>query len=332
MLKYAKRIKQEIKRYAQRTKIHDPAPIRKYWAGKYLKPKLQALGYDRITHLFLDTIAKTARAHAHAQVISIGSGNCDFEISLAKSLNERGVNDIDFACLELNPAMIERGQKAAENAGLHSRFRFIEDDFNSWIPDRAYHIAIANHSLHHVVELEHLFDGIYSALHPDGYFLINDMIGRNGHMRWPEAERIVNYFWQQLDVKYKYNHQLRRTCDPFLNWDCSVEGFEGIRAQDILPLLIERFHFPFFFGFANVISPFVSRSYGRNFDLANKSDLTFIDRVAILDEILIELGTLTPTQMFAALASADNEQPVHYKHLSAQFCVRSPGQPAAPTK
>ena len=46
-------------------------------------------------------------------------------------------------------------------------------------------------------------------------------------------------------------------------------SFEGIRAQDILPLLVERFTFDEFIGFGNVIDPFVDRSFGPNFDIAS---------------------------------------------------------------
>jgi len=34
-------------------------------------------------------------------------------------------------------------------------------------------------------------------------------------------------------------------------WDCSKQGFEGIRAQDILPLLVKKFSFRSFLGFGN---------------------------------------------------------------------------------
>jgi hypothetical protein len=35
--------------------------------------------------------------------------------------------------------------------------------------------------------LEHLFDAVSTALGEDGRFVIYDIIGRNGHLRWPEA-------------------------------------------------------------------------------------------------------------------------------------------------
>ena len=61
-------------------------------------------------------------------------------------------------------------------------------------------------------------------------------------MRWPEAYGVLSELWKELPETYKYNHQLKRLEIEYENWDCSTEGFEGIRSQDILPLLIETFH------------------------------------------------------------------------------------------
>jgi hypothetical protein len=94
-----------------------------------------------------------------------------------------------------------------------------------------------------------------------------------------------------------------------MNWDCAVEGFEGIRAQDILPLLTERFGFTFFLAFGNVISPFVDRSFGHHFDPAREWDRHFIDRVHARDQTEIEAGTITPTHMMAVMRNDRSGSP-----------------------
>src|SRR5689334_1941502 len=105
------------------------------------------------------------------------------------------------------------------------------------------------------------------------------IIGRNGHLRWPEALEIIQEFWPYLPPSHRSNHQLQRYEAMFEDWDCSIEGFEGIRAQDILPLLSERFHFDWFIPYGNVIDPFVERGFGHNFDANVDWDRDFIDRV-----------------------------------------------------
>src|SRR5437763_9862673 len=127
------------------------------------------------------------------------------------------------------------------------------------------------------------------------------MIGRNGHMRWPEALTIVNEYWEELPASYRYDRQRFLQLDGFENWDCAKEGFEGIRAQDILPLLVQRFSFDIFLAFANVIDPFIERSFGPNFSIERDWDRTFVDRVHARDEDALAAGHIKPTHMFAVL-------------------------------
>jgi hypothetical protein len=148
------------------------------------------------------------------------------------------------------------------------------------------------------------------------------MIGRNGHMRWPEALEVVDAFWKELPDTCKYNHMLKRHEPQYINLDCSEQGFEGIRAQDILPLLTERFEFDLFVPFGNVIDIFVDRSFGHNFDANARWATDFIDRVHKLDQELLEAGKLKPTHMYAAMRVTKVAKPRIYKHLTPEFCVR----------
>jgi SAM-dependent methyltransferase len=227
--------------------------------------------------------------------------------------------------VDINSKLLEKGRRLAEEKKVSRHFDFAPFDVNRWQPDRQYHVIAAFQSLHHFVELELLFDKIHRALHPAGFFLSDDMIGRNGHQRWPEALELVHGLWRDLPGKYTYNHLLKRFEPLYENWDCSKSGFEGIRAQDILPLLVARFHFDFFFAFANIVDVFVDRAFGPNFDPENEWDRSFIDRVHTLDSGEIDAGRVKPTHMMAAMTKKPVERTVMYKHLSPEFCIRRPG-------
>src|SRR5690606_19005291 len=121
---------------------------------------------------------------------------------------------------------------------------------------------------------------------------------------------------------HKYHHLHGQTNHRFVNWDCSLTGYEGIRAQDILPLLLERFHFASFLAFGNLIDVFIERPYGPNFDVDVPGDLAFIDRVQALDQASIESGRIKPTHMLAALCKARPEHTRVLRHLTPEFCVR----------
>jgi SAM-dependent methyltransferase len=326
-----RRLEQELERYRHCENVHDLPAIFHYWSNRYALPKLVDCGFAGLDDFFLSYITGVRRAEPGRvhEVVSLGAGNCDLEVRLATMARGRGIDNLRFHCLELNPDMIERGRRLAGEAGLADRFSFEVADIDAWRPARPFSVCIANHSLHHLVELERLFGDVRDALGESGVFLVNDMIGRNGHLRWPEALAVVERLWRRLPDRYKYNHQLRRLELEFDDWDCSTEGHEGIRAQDVLPLVIETFHFDGFIAFGNLIDVFVDRSFGHNFRPGDPEDVAWIDEIACLDDELLDAGEIKPTHMIAALRSRPSDRLRCYRHWTPEFCVRRPDAGAA---
>ncbi|MDA8018193.1 MAG: class I SAM-dependent methyltransferase [Thermoanaerobaculia bacterium] len=289
-------------------------------------PKLQACGFSSLEEFNLYFLEQACCSDPSEMqyFAALGSGNCDLEVGLAKALRGRGVENFVFHCLELNPAMVERGLQLAAEQQVASHVLCQVTDVESWRPDRAYAACLAVHSLHHLVDLEAVFAAVREALGDDGVFLVNDMIGRNGHQRWPEALAPLEDIWRRMPREYKFNHLLQRWEDQFVNWDCSVSGNEGVRAQDILPLLVDSFQFEVFVAFGNVIDVFVDRCFGRNFDPKHPRDLAWIDYVAEFDERLIDAGQVKPTHLIAAARAREIANPIVYRHWSPKFCLRIP--------
>ena len=326
MKKLSRKLREEITRFNADTNVHDLPEIFHYWSNKYLRPMLEKFSICHPDDLFAENIFNSVALceQKHPVFLSIGAGNCDTEIRVAKQLKSKGLNEFCFECLELSPDMLERGIALAEKEGVINNFSFIEADANRWHANKKYTSIMANQSLHHIENLESVFREIKKSLCEDGTFIISDIIGRNGHQRWTEALDPVNSFWNKLAQKYKYNHMLRRFEEKYENWDCSKEGFEGIRAQDILPLLIKEFHFQFFIGFGNVIDIFIDRAFGHNFNPNNKWDTDFIDEVHKFDEDSICKGTIKPTHIMAVMKKHPVKMPVYSRGLSPEHCVRYP--------
>jgi SAM-dependent methyltransferase len=219
--------------------------------------------------------------------------------------------------------MIDRALELAEELGISDRVQARQADLNTWSAPGPADIYLAVHSLHHVVELEHLYDEVVQSLDPDGVMLVNDMVGRNGHVRWPEAGALVQRIWRTTPERYRFNNFAKHLDVAYPDIDCSGEGFEGIRAQDVLPLLLQRLHPEVYVGFGNVIDPFVDRVYGPNFDHTNPADASFIDSVAALDEAAIDLGIITPTHLVATFRK--RRVPCRYpRQRSPERTVRRP--------
>lgn len=321
---YRSRLASEQAHFDDIIDVHALPGIFHYWSHKYLSPKTRAMGFGPPDQHFANGIAECLSKSTRdiPRILSIGAGNCDTEVRVAKLLLAMGFQSFEIECLELSAPMLARGRVFAEQEGVAGHIRTTRGDFNRWKAPQTYDAVIANQSLHHVVELERLFDEVKASLEPWGSFVVSDMIGRNGHMRWPEALAIVEEFWSELPREKRYNRQLRRQEDQFVNWDCSAEGFEGIRAQDVLPLLMERFEFHSFLGFANVVDPFIDRGFGHNFDPDCAADRALIDRIHARDEAEIRAGRIKPTHMFAVMSRKAPGPLRCIDHLTPAFCVR----------
>ena len=323
---YVDRLAAEKRIYKDVEDINVLPAIFHYWSNKYLRPMLEQYGVSNPDQFFCKYMRESAErcGMLSTAFVSIGAGNCDTEVRVAKLLRNAGLRQFTIDCLDMNPHMLKRGFDMAVREGVAEHIIPVESDFNNWRAAQRYAGVIANQSLHHVVNLEGLFDEIKRALHPAGYFMTSDVIGRNGHQRWPEALDAVQDFWRELPKSYRYNRQLDRHEEVFNDWDCSQGSFEGIRAQDVLPLLLDRFDFQLFIGFANVIDVFIDRSFGHNFDAEAEWDRAFIDRIHAFDEAGLASGTLKPTHMMAVMTPQPAHNPCYARGLSPHQSMRRP--------
>lgn len=323
---YALRTGNEADVFSELEEVNSLPEIFHYWSNRYLRPQLEDFGFSNPDDFFKYYACKAQQHKKHQNslcILSIGAGNCDTEITLAKNLISAGVQSLTIVCMDINEAMFKRGSELAEKEGVADHLTFLQADFNNWKSEGFYDLIIAHQSLHHVVELEHLFAEIKKSLPAEGYFITSDIIGRNGHKRWPETVKVLRQIWREMPKRYCYNHQLNMVQKRFVNHDCSVDSFEGIRAQDILPLLIKNFHFETFIPFANLILIFIDRGLGPNFDINNPEDIAFIDRIHELDESLMLAGTIQPTQLMAAMQlNPSDTMRLRHPKLTPEFCLR----------
>jgi SAM-dependent methyltransferase len=328
---YIRRLASEQTIYRECLEIHRLPDIFHYWSNRYVKPKLESFGFNSPDEMFRKFLSehRQQRIGQQCRFVSVGSGNCDLEVNLAVQLRSTQDSDFLIDCLDLNPAMLERGRLAAREADVDRYLNFVQTDLNLWAPSCAYDAAIANQSLHHVQNLEGLFGNLQAALKPESPFIISDMIGRNGHQRWPEALQIVQEFWKQLPPSYRFNNKLHRYEESFENVDYSRNSFEGIRAQDILPMLREYFPFDLFIAFANIIDPFVDSAFGDNFNAASPWDRNFIDRVNRRDEEELAAGHIKPTHMVAVVRPGCDGLVRYHAPFSPEFCERRIGAAGA---
>lgn len=302
-MQHAERVSREIAVYRDTVDIHALPDIFHYWSHNYLRPDLEAVfGSADLLGIFASEFMASIDRTGVSEIVSVGAGDGSVEMDIAERMLAKGFRQFRIDCLELSPHLIGRGEANARARGLGDIVRFIRADLTNWQAIRRYGAAFAHHSLHHIEALEHVFDEIQRSLCDQGAFITSDMIGRNGHMRWPEVEAILSRIWSAMPDHYRYNHQLSRHEPAFVNFDCTSEGsFEGIRAQDIMPELLKRFHFEKYVAWGGLTDVFVDRCFGHNLSQDNAEDCAFIDRLAQADRALLRLGAHTPTQLIAVM-------------------------------
>ena len=330
---YQERLSEELLVFENNEGLYTHPPIFPYWSNKYLLPRYKEFGFSNSNELYVQHLKRQCieSGGRPCRFVSLGSGNCDVEIGLAVELLEAGIDAFRIDCLEINPAMLERGRKLAKERGVEDKLSFVEADFNTWEPDGEHDAVIANYILHHVTNLEGLFSAIGETLRDDGVFLTADMIGRNGHKRWPETLAYVNRYWERLPDSHKYDNVLHHTFQVYPDFDFSSgywpgfeASFEGIRAQDILPLLVDRFDFELFLAHGGILDLFIDRAWGPNFNVERPEDLAFVDEVTELQDRLLQSGEIAPTQMIAVMRKQWPHPPRVWGNLTPEFSVRDP--------
>ena len=324
MLKsYDDQVQEQIEQYRHTVEMHDLPRAFHLWSDCWVRPGLtEVFNVININQAYVEAFVLAAKRNPSTPVfLSLGCGDGAIEIGIARTLLERGISQFRFVCYDLSPILLSRF-RAALPPELSGRFELRAGDLNDRAFDVRFDAIMANHSLHHMVDLEGIFRTAYDSLTDDGIFVTNDMIGRNGHMRWPETRLFVDFFWPFLSERQRNNVLLHRPEPRFVNHDCSTEGFEGIRSQEVLPLILAQGFKPSrFLGFGGMIDVFVDRCFGPNFDVTGDDDFFLLQRLAILNDILLDAGVIKPTMMLAYFVKRPVEE-ICYRNRSAHSAIR----------
>jgi SAM-dependent methyltransferase len=302
---YARRVSSEIDVFARQGPLHRLTAIAGWRDEVFLSPALDAaFGQTTAAGIYATTIAAAIQRSGSEQVFSLGCGDGEQEIATLHAADALGLPRFRIHGLELSPISLARARAAATAAEMTDRFIPMEHDLNRGLPTGEPPAAVmAHHVLHHIVALEPLFDAIAERLHPDGVLVSCDMIGRDGHMLWPEVRPLIRALWGMLPAARRHDHVFARAMPWYQDWDCAIEGFEGVRAQDISRLLAERFEPETLVMWGGISQVFLTDRAGPNFDPASEADRRFITAVQALEAELLRQRHTTPTEMCGTFRS-----------------------------
>jgi SAM-dependent methyltransferase len=327
---YDDQVREQIEQYRDTEDMQALPASFHLWSPEFILPGMERVfGVGDINLFYVSAFIAAARHNPEVPAFaSMGCGDGVVEIGIAGTLRQRGIKRFRFVCYDLSEILLDRF-RAAIPPDLVESFELVAGDLNNKIIDTKFDAIMANHSLHHMVDLEGIFNSIHENLTEHGIFVTNDMIGRNGHMRWPETRLFVEYFWPFLSMRQRHNVLLRRVEHGFIDHDCSDVGFEGIRSQDVLPLILARgFHAWKFMGFGGMIDVFVDRCFGPNFDTTDPDDRFLLHHMSVLNDILLDSGLTKPTIMLAWFVKYPVEE-ICYRDRSAGASIRNSAEAPA---
>jgi SAM-dependent methyltransferase len=214
------------------------------------------------------------------RVLSLCSGEARIEEGLVRHTPPGSVH---LTVCDLNPDLLKTATRRLEP---FCEVDGIVGDVNEIdLRGQSFDVALCVSGLHHVVELEHLFDQIAGAVGPDGEFWsIGETLGRNGGRMWPESYEVANAFFRRLPPKYRANRVLASAIDEELpDMDYSIGCFEGIRSEAIVPTIARHFE-PLQVSRHNcIIWKLFSTAYADNYDTSLHEDLALIEEAVDLD-------------------------------------------------
>ena len=87
-----------------------------------------------------------------------------------------------------------------------------------------------------------MLETVIELLVPSGEFwIIGEAIGRNGNQLWPEALDAANRIFSSLPERFRRNALTRKVDSTVPETDFGANSFEGIRSEEIEPLLLRYF-------------------------------------------------------------------------------------------
>lgn len=293
-------------------------PIFHVWSNKFLKPQLVNLGIDSPESFYFSRILDAASARGRpVQVASLGAGGCTMEIELAKKLRACNIA-AHIECVDFNFSLMSLARAKAREAALDDMLSFTVRDVNTDCGSAGKDIVIVNQFFHHIENLEFACEDICRTLDDAGLLLTCDIVGRNGHVLWPSVATVVNRHWQDLDAAKRFDRHSSRCLQDYQSIDHSAYSNEGVRAQDVVRVLLEHFDFDFFFTYGAAIMPFVERRIGFNFDPADLNDVRFISSVADEDERRVVQAEYPASNMIASLRKRGFDGSTSFAPVSPQ--------------
>ena len=220
---------------------------------------------------FFQLLVERARSGKPVKVLSLCAGAARIEAAYAAHL---GAN-VEWSLIDINSDLL---RLASSQFPPDIKLDLIEANINDvQYSGEKWDVIMCISALHHVIELEKVMKFCYLSLNAGGEFWsLGESIGRNGNRLWPEARDRANAIFKNLPEKYRINSHSLQVDDLLPDNDYSVGCFEGIRSEEIEPILDVWFQQVYVFRANCFLWRLVNLAYSDNYNLNDEGDINLV--------------------------------------------------------
>jgi len=300
--RYDQLVKEEIEHYSAIEVTEDltEGGIHAHKAWRYYFEYLRA-------HLFYTTFSEEIAAHANnvesPRLLSLGCGYGGHDLQIAAMLSR----PFEIMAVDINPRLFEQAEHRARAKSFNIQFVPLDLNFISIRPS-SFDVIYVHASLHHILNLEHLLDQVHCGLKDNGRLVVQDIIGKTQVLFWKENVEFAARLIRRLPLRYRPRAGKRiwryLTFDPYsviprYREPAEQVGMEGIRQEEIEPLLQQRFTPVKLFKFNAYMRIICTNPYlGPRLDPDQAAARTYLDKLIELEMRQISTGRLRPTELF----------------------------------
>ena len=210
---------------------------------------------------------------------------------------ERGLSKYHFCrehqAIDLSEEAIVQASESAQVEGL-SHIHYRVGDLNSLeLPAKSYDVILGVSSVHHVSALEHLYEQVWGALKPGGYFFLDEFIGPTQY-QWSDSQlEAVNEQLEgmspQLRAGITSGHPKAQVVRPTVEEMNAADPSEAIRSSELLSLLSRYFQVIEVKGYGGTLLHLLLEDIAGNF---GEDQAKQLERLFDLEDEMIDSGVL----------------------------------------
>jgi ubiquinone/menaquinone biosynthesis C-methylase UbiE len=220
--------------------------------------------------------------------LSLGCGFGTFDRMAIKNNLACKIHACDISSNAINQARV-----AADAQGFADRIEYSVLDLNSvQLPPQKYNAVFAVSSIHHVFQLEALFEQVRGTLKPGAIFFLEEYIGPSRFQSSAVVIEVINRILAALPQKYRYNlfaddgSFIEGYAPPSIKWFEENDPSESVRSGEIVNTLRMYFYIVDYKPYGGGILHLLLSGIAGNFDSQNENDVCLLTILSLLEELL----------------------------------------------